>query len=313
MSQRPPRVSIGLPVYNGEAYLSTAIDAILEQTFRDFELIICDNASTDRTEEICLDYARRDSRVRYHKNDNNLGAARNFNRTFELSRGEYFKWAAHDDLIAPNFLMRCVAALDQDPAAVLAYPWTSLMDGAGSDIGDYIYNGAYRADGAQPHKRLTDIVIPPQWCFQVFGLIRAQELRGTPLIGNYISSDKVLLAHLALRGRFIELPERLFFSRKHAKQSMELLVRPLQYMDWYDPNHQGKITVPHWIEYLAYYNAVNTTPMPLLERARCYVVLVDHLRHARRLRYMARDFVIAGALVMRRSVIGRLFQKKMVV
>ena len=104
MSENEPRVSIGMPVYNGEKYLEEAIQSILAQTYSDFELVISDNASTDKTQEICLEYAARDSRVRYHRNEKNLGAAPNYNRTFELSTGQYFKWADYDDLLAEEFL-----------------------------------------------------------------------------------------------------------------------------------------------------------------------------------------------------------------
>jgi glycosyltransferase involved in cell wall biosynthesis len=117
----PPRVSIGLPVYNGERFLKDALDSILSQTYRDFELIISDNASSDHTEEICRRYAARDERVRYYRYDNNVGAARNFNRVFQLSRGEYFKWAAHDDICSPGFLQRCVKILDSDTAVVVCF------------------------------------------------------------------------------------------------------------------------------------------------------------------------------------------------
>ena len=112
MLNNKPRVSIGMPVFNGENYLAEALDSLLTQTFSDFELIISDNASTDKTEEICRAYAVRDQRIRYFRNQENLGASRNYNRVFELSSGEYFKWAAHDDLCAPEFLGRCVDVLD---------------------------------------------------------------------------------------------------------------------------------------------------------------------------------------------------------
>ncbi len=92
MTSGAPRVSIGLPVFNGERYLARAIDSILAQDFRDLELVVCDNASTDRTAEICAAYARRDPRVRYHRNPRNLGAGPNYDRCFHLARGEYFKW-----------------------------------------------------------------------------------------------------------------------------------------------------------------------------------------------------------------------------
>src|SRR5438132_13873019 len=95
---RRSQVSIGMPVYNGERYLSGALDSLLSQTLADFDLIISDNASTDATESICRSYAAHDSRIRYFRNENNLGAAANFNRAFELCGGEFFRWAAHDDL-----------------------------------------------------------------------------------------------------------------------------------------------------------------------------------------------------------------------
>ena len=119
VAARPPRVSIGLPVFNGERYLAPAIGSVLGQDFRDLELIVCDNASTDRTPEICAAYARRDARVRYVRNPRNLGAGPNYDRCFRLARGEYFKWAAHDDRLAPDYLSRTVAALDAAPGAVL--------------------------------------------------------------------------------------------------------------------------------------------------------------------------------------------------
>ena len=85
-TQHSPRLSIGLPVYNGERYLAEAFDCFLAQTFQDFEIIVCDNASTDRTAEICRSFAQRDPRIRYYRNEKNLGAIPNFNRVFELSR-----------------------------------------------------------------------------------------------------------------------------------------------------------------------------------------------------------------------------------
>ena len=97
-----PRVSVGIPVFNGERFLAETIESILAQTFKDFEIVISDNASTDRTEEICRSYAARDPRIRYNRNDTNRGAAWNHNRVFELARGEYFKWQSHDDFCAPR-------------------------------------------------------------------------------------------------------------------------------------------------------------------------------------------------------------------
>ena len=127
-----PRVSIGLPVYNGEVYLSGALDTLLGQTFTDIELIISDNASTDRTPEICRSYAARDHRVRYIRHEVNRGVPWNHNFALRQASGEYFRWASHDDFCAPDFVARCVKELDADPGLVLCHTRTVVLDGEGT-------------------------------------------------------------------------------------------------------------------------------------------------------------------------------------
>ena len=127
-----PRLSIGLPVYNGEEYLAESLDALLGQSFTDYELIITDNASTDATEEISRRYAAQDSRIRYVKLDRNIGAAPNHNYVFTLARGELFKWASHDDLYGRDLLRVCVDTLDAHPEAVLAHVGQAIIDGDGA-------------------------------------------------------------------------------------------------------------------------------------------------------------------------------------
>lgn len=128
-----PTVSIGLPVFNGENYLEEAIQSILHQTFTYFELIICDNNSSEDIGAICNKYEQQDSRIRYYRNDENVGASRNFNQTFELARGPYFKWAAHDDRLAADFVERCVSVLDRDPDMVLCFSRTQVIDAEGRE------------------------------------------------------------------------------------------------------------------------------------------------------------------------------------
>src|SRR5262245_56581544 len=122
MKRAIPLVGIGLPVYNGERFLRQTLDSILAQTFKEFELIISDNSSTDKTEEICLEYSRRDARIRYIRQEINLGASRNYNLVFEMTAGKYFRWAAADDLFSADSLEICVATLEKYPEAVLCYP-----------------------------------------------------------------------------------------------------------------------------------------------------------------------------------------------
>lgn len=124
----PPRLTIGLPVYNGEKYVSESIEALLGQSFADFELIISDNASTDTTGDICRRYEKQDSRVRYFRQPRNIGLSPNHNFLVEQARGELFKWASYDDLYARDLLERCVDALDKYPEIVLAHCWTAKID-----------------------------------------------------------------------------------------------------------------------------------------------------------------------------------------
>src|SRR5207248_940805 len=135
MNGRIPQISVGMPLYNADRFLQETLDSILAQTFVNFELVISDNASNDRTEEICRAYAARDSRIRYYRKEINRGAAWNHNRVFELSRAKYFKWACYDDLLAPTFLEKCVAVLDCDPGVVLCFSIFRDFDDYGTRVG----------------------------------------------------------------------------------------------------------------------------------------------------------------------------------
>jgi glycosyltransferase involved in cell wall biosynthesis len=213
-----PRVSIGMPVYNGEIHVVKAIESVLSQTFSDFELIICDNASTDRTEEICREYAARDPRVRYHRNAGNLGASKNFSRTFELSRGEFFKWFAHDDILAPTYIERCIDKFEQSPpSVVLCFPQRVRISYEGQPCRYTDRRPWYEA--SPPYDwisfarlmRVPDRAIPGI----EFGLVRRDVLAKTRLLLPVCYSDLILVAELRLLGEFREIPEPLYLNRAH--------------------------------------------------------------------------------------------------
>ncbi|MBW4418831.1 MAG: glycosyltransferase [Myxacorys californica WJT36-NPBG1] len=213
-----PLVSIGMPVFNGEDFLEAALESLLAQTFTDFEIILSDNASSDRTPEICQAYAAKDSRIRYYRHTHNTGAAENFNYVFRLSRGKYFKWAAHDDLCAPTFLEQCVEVLDNNPSVVLCSSATGRIDWAGNAQAPKL-DRPRRLDDWSASERFAGIVLQTFWCYEIFGLIRSENLRNIqPQRSNY-GSDRVMLAELSLQGRFMQIPETLFFRRFHLKQS----------------------------------------------------------------------------------------------
>ncbi len=287
-----PRVTVGMPVFNGERFLPETLDSVLAQTFGDFELVISDNASTDRTEKICRSYASRDPRVRYYRSNVNRGAAWNHNRVFELARGEYFKWWSHDDLCAPEFLEECVAVLDGDPGVVLCFARTQMVDAEGQPATMYDVRPMTRVDSSHPYQRFHGVICPEHWCFQVYGLGRAAVLRQTRLIGNYTGSDRVLLADLALRGRFHEIPSTLSFNREHPSRSIRTH-SIYTAAAWYDPSMKGKITFPHWRMLLEYAKAVARSGLRGWERICCYAQLVPYCR--RRMRRLAADIAVAAS------------------
>ncbi len=266
-----PTVSLGMPVYNGENYLAATLDSLLAQTCGDFELIIGDNASTDGTEAIARAYAARDPRVRYHRNETNIGASANYNLTFELARGRYFKWAAHDDLCAPTFLERCVAALDRDPGVVLAYTQARAIDGDGHTV--KVYPGKHHFGDPQARVRFYEFVLDPHPVVAVFGVMRREALARTRLIGAYTGSDRPLLSELSLLGKFYEVPEQLFFYRFHEAQSWGGNKSQQAQQAWYDPRRAGKVTFPQWRLLREHLRSIQRSPVGPRDRVACYLYM----------------------------------------
>jgi glycosyltransferase involved in cell wall biosynthesis len=261
------RVGIGLPVRNGERFLQQTLDALLAQSFTDFELVVADNGSTDGTEEICRSAAARDERVRYERSGENRGAGWNFNRAFALTRGEYFKWSAYDDLCEPAFLERCLAALDADPGAVLAYPRTRFIDENGAFVRDHDDNLELR--DPTPHARLARVVAGLGYANPVYGVMRSDALRRTRLMGSYASTDYVLLAELAMLGAFVEVPERLFLRRLHPEMSRAVNPDAASVAAWYRPGAGSRFSAEAWRLCYEHVRAIGHVPLSPWERLRC--------------------------------------------
>jgi glycosyltransferase involved in cell wall biosynthesis len=275
-----PSVSIGLPVFNGERFLRRSLETLLRQGFGDFELIVCDNASTDGTEAIVREFAARDDRIRYHRSERNLGAAPNFNRAFDLARAPLFKWAAHDDLHAPGFLGACVRALEDHPDAVLAYPLAEEIDDDEAVLRPY--RTPFAATGRpEPHRRFRLLIGDEHNCFPVFGVIRREVLARTARIGSYVGSDRVLLAQLGLFGRFVEVPEVLFQHREHRQRSTRAI--PLhQRTAWFDARQGHKRVMPYWRFAREYTLATLRAPLSPAQRLRCQVEVLRWIKRYRR-------------------------------
>jgi glycosyltransferase involved in cell wall biosynthesis len=278
-----PKVSIGLPVYNGAAFLKETLDSLLAQTLDDFELLISDNASTDSTAEICATYAQRDSRIHFHRNARNLGASRNYGIVFERARGRYFKWASHDDVCLPTFLARCAEVLDADPGVVLCYTAADVIDEAGARLARWGNHPELAAP--DPIERLRGAHLLAE-TLPIWGLMRREALAKTRLLGNYPGHDRPLLAEMALHGRFHEVPEPLFLSRDHAQRSIRVYDyrSPGAAVAWYDPRRAGRLAFPQWRLLGEHLAAVRRAPLSRRQQLAGFRVMLDWtLRHRHQL------------------------------
>jgi glycosyltransferase involved in cell wall biosynthesis len=296
------RLTVGLPVYNGEQFLREAVDSILCQTFVDFELVISDNASTDPTEEICRAYAERDSRVRYLRSSANRGAAWNHNRVVEVARGSLFKWASADDVYRPQFLARCVEALGSDRDAVLAYPRTIAVDEGGQEL--YRYSPGWELRFDVPQERLRVVILKGgHWinADAVSGVIRTEALRRTRLLPRYQGGDKRPLGELSLMGKFLEVPEYLLLRRFHRRASSRNNPHATQYdrraTEWMTEFFKGSafsVALPSWSLMWDHLVTAWSSQLSLAQKLRMSGVvvracrwhqsyLVEELRNARRI------------------------------
>ena len=277
----PVRVTIALPVYNGENFVERAIESILGQTYGEFELLISDNGSTDRTREICTRFAAQDPRIRYVRSDVNRGAGWNYENARALARGtDYFKWAAHDDIIAPTFIERCVAALDADPEAVLAFSGVAAIDADGELL--RLKKRQVEATSHLPSHRFRGVVRSNADPEAVFGLMRVSALAHTRGQGDYVASDRVLLAELAVQGTFFEVPEVLLFNRDHPSRSVRITGGDFRKLtSWFAPDKPEQF-MPNWRLWREYAHAARHAPVSIGERVRCIAVLPAFLRgHAK--------------------------------
>ena len=267
------KVSIGLPVYNGERYLRVALNAIVTQDFDNFELIISDNASEDSTPEICREFYASDKRIKYSRLEKNQGAAPNYRRVFELATGEYFKWAAHDDGCLPGFLRRCVESIEAAPASVvLVYPRAQIIDAEGDVI--RVDTETVQSHDQRPHRRATQVVRNVDLAWPLFGLIRSDVLRRTRLIDSFIGSDYVLLAELAMLGQIWEIPDVLMQRRVHAGMSNVVHPTRAQWLTWMDSARSGKSPLPDWMQIgWQCTKSAWRLPLPVGEKAICSVVV----------------------------------------
>jgi glycosyltransferase involved in cell wall biosynthesis len=237
-------VSLATPVFNGEKYIASAIESLLSQDHGNFELIISDNASHDATREICLSYAKLDARIRYIANPRNLGAAPNYNKGFEHARGRFLKWCAHDDLISPNYLSACIAALEADPGATLAFGRTECIDDRGVPIAGGDVDEMGTVDDESPSRRFYEAMTRSGTCFPIFGVFRMEALRRSTLHRSYYGSDRALIAETALLGRCLLVESAVFYNREHPDRSIRITDHA-QRSQWQDTSSKRSAAMEH--------------------------------------------------------------------
>lgn len=284
--QPAPRVSVGVPVYNGANYLREALESIVSQTFEDFEVVISDNASTDETPDICAEFVEKDERFQYVRNRRNIGAGPNYHQIFELSSGEYFKIANHDDVCHPRFLELCVAALDARPDAVCAFPATVDIDESGEivrelpkrpkfgspDVGTRLWEGL--RFGEEPQA--------------LFGVLRSDVVAKTGIMDSVPSADRVWLTELLMYGPFVEIDEPLFLHREHPLRSVHTAGRGHASMAWWDPSKMKRFSFPYWRMFGSLARAIRSSPLRGADRREAYSLMFKWTRenmHAMKLVY----------------------------
>ncbi|MFK5893276.1 MAG: glycosyltransferase family 2 protein [Pseudomonadota bacterium] len=269
-----PRVSIGMPVFNGEKYIEAALNSNLQQSYDDFILYIADNASTDRTQEICNDYALMDKRIVYIRNANNFGAAANYSVCFKPSKSEYFRWSNSDDTIEPNLIEECIKFLDNNHDFVLAYGKTNIIDDNSNLLEKYDDclnlnqdSAADRFEAFYQKVGLSNIL---------YGLIRRDSLINTGLLGNYIASDINLIGELSLYGKFNEIQQYLFNRRMHPSASSWDRSDNEKQKDFWDPSKKHMMCCAYRQKY-EYFKAVIKSPIKMDERIKLLFFLVRTL------------------------------------
>jgi glycosyltransferase involved in cell wall biosynthesis len=210
-------LTIGVPVFNGERYLAQALAGIRAQTFTDFEVVVGDNASTDRTPEIAAEVVAADRRFRCLRRKRNIGLVPNYNDLFTRTTGELFAWHASDDLTHPDFYGACVALLQANPDAAAATSEIMLMDSDGRPLGPDPER--IRADHPDPAVRFSELASFDHYAQFTYGVYRRSMMARTRLMLPFFwTSDRLFLAELALRGRLVRDPRRLFYVRQHGQR-----------------------------------------------------------------------------------------------
>jgi glycosyltransferase involved in cell wall biosynthesis len=306
MDAHRPRVSIGLPVYNGANYLAEAIEAILAQTFTDIELIISDNASTDATPAIIEKYMAQDSRVRSYRHPVNVGIASNFEKTLELARGDYFRYHSHDDLCTPTSLEVCVKVLDAHADVVLAFPETEYIEEKGQVV-VFEWDDDLIIESNDPvirFGRYIDLIWIDKNGTQkqniLFGLMRTSLLREVG-IGRNVGSDMVMLGALAIRGKIVKALGGKFQRRDHPQQSIHASKTIYRLCVINAPERRGTVILPRLENLFELFHCVTRSPMTTMQKYRSYFHVTRYALTPRWFLRAGKDLLMGAGYLIKRT------------
>ena len=291
-----PKASIGLPVYNEARYIRQTLDSILAQDLTDFEVVLSDNASTDSTGDICREYAARDRRIRYHRQDRNIGQTLNLNWVFLQSRGEYFKWCGGHDILHPSCLSHCVAEMDPRPSVVCCYPIVGAIEDDGTPVAGLEWT---RMDTRTMNlnSRINTILWGLSGCDPLFGLSRSDALRRTRLFRNVVCNDSLVLFELSLMGHVAFIPETLVFLRRHRSPETyhEYMARYRRM--WYPEGRSPhfRLWCGNWRYLYEHIRSILFGPVPF-EKKFVLLISVVWVLLVRRGKHMAHDLIEAVGL-----------------
>ena len=201
-----PKVSIGIPVYNGAKSLARTIEAAINQDYGNLEIIISDNCSTDETQIIAESYQATDPRIKYVRQEKNFGMTANYTKVFEYSTGEFFMWAAHDDQHAPTFISSCLPYLLKDRQAGLCVPKTQAI--YRNEV-DWI-SSMKTFSGIDTRVKLFRETLRHFPAVGMYGLYRSSIIQKTGLWKNFTGADLVFIQDITLHGDIVTCDEILF-------------------------------------------------------------------------------------------------------
>lgn len=271
MSNSGTKLTIGMPVYNSEAYVRDSLESLLGQTYADFVLLISDNASTDGTADICQDLARQDGRIRYHRNKENIGMSPNFNLVAQRCETPFFKWSTADDLWAPTMIEKSMSVIEADDSIALCYPKTmliNLVDGTETPYDDNLH--LMQDD---PVDRFLGVIHNIGLCNLHLGISRTAALKKTSLLRPFPGADLNLMAELALYGKFYEVQEYLFFRRFHENSSSWARTDKAHQVRRFHSAKTSKIKMNKWRAEVEYFRAASRVPLPFGSKQRLFAYL----------------------------------------